>query len=289
MADQPRLTNKERRAQAREDRKVREAEERKAAKRQRLIAALTTVVVIAAFAGLVVAALGGGGDALDEPIVLAAAEVDDARAEAGCEVVARTASGPPNHVDPGTDPSLVLSGGVQPPTGAPHTAALHPLVTSGASSQLNALALGHNLEHGAVVVWYDPEQVDGGTVREMERWSELLNDSGFATGRAGAAVFVAPFEEPGISSGKAVALRSWNLGVDCSEWDETAANSFVIEGYGARDGAPEGGPFPEDTLRYAEGDAPTPLLDDAAATPTPGVTPTPEDPATATEEDTATD
>jgi hypothetical protein len=281
MDEQPRPTNEERRARAREERKVREAQERKAAKRQRLVAALTTVVVLAAFGSLVVAALGGGGTALDEPIVLTAAEVDDARAEAACEVVAQTASGPATHLDAGADPSVVLSGGVQPPTGAPHTAALHPLVTRGASSQLNALALGHNLEHGAVVVWYDPDQVDGGTVTEMERWSELLNDSGFAAGRAGAAVFVAPFEEPGISSGKAVAFRSWNLGVDCSAWDETVANSFVVEGYGARDGAPEGGPFPEDTLRYAEGDAPTPLLGDGAGTPSPGVTPTPEDPTTA--------
>jgi hypothetical protein len=134
----------------------------------------------------------------------------------------------------------------------------HPLVRDGADSQLDVLALGHNLEHGAVMAWYDPEQVDNATIAAMEQWSEQLNNTGFAMPAAGAGIFVAPFTDPGISSGEAIALRSWNLGVDCGSWNETAANSFVIETFGQRGGAPEGVPFPDGTIGYAD-DAPEPF------------------------------
>ena len=209
-----------------------------------------------ALAGLAMVALvirlAIGDPRLDAPLELDAASVEQARAEAGCEVVATEAAGDRTHLAAGTTLSQVDTGTIQPPTGAPHYAGISLLVLDGTDRQLDVLSLGHNLEHGAVVAWYDPTAVDGDTIGEMQAWSGLLNNSGFTDQRSGGGIFVAPFEEPGITSGAAVALRAWGLGVDCDTWDDTAANSFVVETYGNRDIAPEGTPFPDGTLSYSD-------------------------------------
>jgi hypothetical protein len=123
--------------------------------------------------------------------------------------------------------------------------------------QLDERATTHNLEHGAIIVWYDPEQVDDAALEEMEAWSNRLNDAGFQN-NGGGAIMVSAYTEPGIASGKAIALRAWSVAVDCDEWDETAVNSFVVENYGTRGVAPERGisRFPEGVLGYADAEAP---------------------------------
>jgi hypothetical protein len=90
----------------------------------------------------------------------------------------------------------------------------------------------------------------------MGQWSRLLNDNGFV-GQAGAAVFVSPYEEPGISSGQAVAFRAWGTAVDCDEWDETVANAFVADNYGTRGIAAEAtafAPYPSGVLEATDED-----------------------------------
>lgn len=191
------------------------------------------------------------GDPQLEAVELAADAVEQARADAGCEVVATEPAGDGTHLDTGVGLADVDTGAVQPPTGAPHYAGTSLIILEGADNQLDVLSLGHNLEHGAVVAWYDPT-IDDATVNGMQEWSGLLNNSGFTNSQAGAAIFVAPFDDPGISSGATIALRAWGLGVDCDRWDPTVANSFVIEAYGNRDSAPEGVPFPDGTISYAD-------------------------------------
>ncbi len=195
--------------------------------------------------------LATGNPELEAPLELQAAEVESARTDAGCEVVATEPAGDGTHLPQAVASGEVDTGDVQPPTGAAHYEGTNFLVEQGIDRQLDVLSVGHNLEHGAIVAWYDPGSVDGSTVTAMEEWSGMLNNSGFSQQRAGAGVFVAPFEDPGISSGATVALRGWGLGVDCDRWNETAANSFLVEAYGNRDGAPEGIPYPDDTLSYA--------------------------------------
>lgn len=254
MAERERIPNKQRRALARAERKRQAEVARKRAVRRRITSTVSTVLVLGGITALVLTALVGGDAGLDEPVVLAVAEVETARGRAGCQVVADTAVGAPTHMEQGSNPP---PSEVQPPTGAAHYASTVPVVRDGSSRQLDTTALGHNLEHGAVAVWYDPAKIDRTTVASIEDWAERRNNAGFIQPMSGVGIFVAPFEDPGIRSGKAVALRSWSLGVDCDSWDDVASDSFVIETYGSRGGAPEGAAFPEAVLSYADGDTPS--------------------------------
>lgn len=262
MAEEERLTKAQRRARKRRAQRRAETDDSLWQRwRPKLAPAAGIAGALVVFGGAIWLAFAGGQQGLEDVVVLAGGEVDQARDAAGCSVVAQQPSGPATHLEqgaPAPPPAL------QPPTGSAHYQATHPVVPDGSDTQLDSVALGHNLEHGALVIWYDPARVEAATVGEMESWAAELNASGFVSTLAGASIFVSPFEDPGIGSGEAVAMRGWSLGVNCAGWDETAASSFVIEAYGARGGAPEGAPFPEGTLRYAEGDAPQPF---AAATP----------------------
>ena len=285
MAEKERLTKAERRERARAERKRKEAEAEQRAKRQRLTSILVTALVLAGIGAVVFTALSGEDEgSIDDTILVSSAEVEEARAAAGCEVVADTPLPDSTHHDPASAPPAdALYGPVRPAHSGPHFSSTHPVIPF-SGDQLDERALTHNLEHGAVIAWYDPAQVDSTTMDDMGAWSTRLNNSGFDS-RGGAAIFAAAYEDPGISSGKAVALRAWGLALDCDEWDETVANGFVIDRYGTHGIAPERNfaPYPEQVLRYEDRD-----VEDNTEAPTeqatdPGATPSPTDAGTATE------
>lgn len=302
MAEKERLTNKERRELARQERKAKAEEEAKAAKRRQLVSILSTVLVLAVI-GTVVYAAVMGGDEIEDTIVLNASEVADAREAAGCEEVATEPVPPPyTHFEVNqAPPADQLYSDPRPVNSGPHTNQTYPVISGGSSSQIPEVQTTHNLEHGALIGWYDPEQLDGGSIDAMEDWSAKLMDSGFSAPRGGVGIFVSPYTDPGISSGKAIAFRAWGYSLDCDEWDEDVANAFVLERYGTHGIAPERGiaQFPEELIRYEDQDVDdtsteeAPLGDrhgeDATEEPTDGATdgateePTPEPTGTATE------
>jgi hypothetical protein len=256
VAERERLTNKERRAEAREERKRKEAEAAAKRKRATLRNGLVTALVVGIVAAVILQAFLGGPETLDDTVLVSSSDAEDARAAAGCEVLVDREPLPdrshfPANAAPSSD---TLYPDVRPTHSGSHTESVHPIVASGASSQIDEVSTTHNLEHGAIIVWYDPEQVDAGTAREMGDWSGTLNANGFRVDRAGTAIFVAPFEDPGISSGKAIALRAWGTAMDCDAWDETAANAFVIENYGTHGIGPERtfAPYPDDVLAFED-------------------------------------
>lgn len=255
MAERERLPNKERRNQAREERKRREAaaaaKRKKGGLRNGLIGAGIVVVVGAVLAQ----AFLGGPTSIDDAILVSSSDADAARQAAGCEVlVDREPLADRTHHEAASAPSAdaLYGGGVRPTHSGPHTVQFHPIVTAGADSQLDERSTTHNLEHGSVIAWYDPEQVDDAGA--MGDWSATLNNNGFTNPRGGAAVMVAPYTDPGISSGKAIAFRAWGVAMDCDSWDETVANAFVIDHYGTHGIAPERplGPYPEGVLEYED-------------------------------------
>lgn len=256
MAEEERLTKKERRAQARAERKREEAEAAKKARRQRLTTFMVTALILLGVGAIVWQAFQGGTEAV-EGETIATAAYHDARSQAECEVVSDQPLASAEHLDPSSAPpaDVIYAGGPRPTHSGPHFSGTHPVVTDGLSAQGEERALTHNLEHGAVIVWYDPEQLEDGTVGEIEDWAESLNDSGFSS-QGGGAIFVSPFTDPGIATGKAVALRSWGVAVDCAEWDETVGSGFVIENFGTHGRAPESAisPFPEGVLEFSDRD-----------------------------------
>lgn len=254
MAEEERLTKAERRAKKRAERKRRQAASSDRDWQQLAKNAAITLGVLAGAAGVIWLAFFAGPESIDEAIVLSAAEVEEARAAAGCEIVNTQLEFERAHFEPNqAPPANTLYTTIRPTHGGPHFVQTHPLIVGGSDSQLDERATTHNLEHGSIIAWYDPEAVEGGAVGDMEAWSEALNDSGFSNSRAGGGIFVSPYTDPGISSGKAVALRAWGVAMDCDEWDRTVANSFVLQYFGTHSPiAPEGNlnPFPEELLQW---------------------------------------
>lgn len=253
MAERERLTNKERRELARTERKRKEAEASKKKQRSQLRNGLVTFAIVGVIAAVVLQAFLGGPASIEETILVASSDAENAREAAGCEVIADADPLPdrqhlPNNTN--VDPDS-LYGEVRPPHSGPHTEGVHP-VTASANRQIDEVSSTHNLEHGTIIVWYDPARIDAGG--EIGTWAETLNANGFRRDLGGIGIITAPYEDPGISSGKAVALRAWGTAWDCDAWDETVANAFVIENYGTHGIGPErsAAPYPTDVLAYED-------------------------------------
>jgi hypothetical protein len=250
VAERERLTNKERRAQAREERKRQEAEAAQKKKRGQLRNGLITVAIVLVVGAVLLQAFTGGPDT-DLEVELVSTEVEDARAAAGCEMIAegepledRSHVESSDQVDPNTSYTAT-----RPTHSGPHTVGVHP-ITAGASSQIDEIASTHNLEHGSIIAWWDPDQVDGAVSSDMGDWAETLNANGFRRDQAGVGIMTAPYEDPGIESGKAIAFRAWGTAMDCDEWDEDVAHAFVLDHFGTHGIGPERtlAPFPDGVI-----------------------------------------
>jgi hypothetical protein len=252
-AERNRSTKNERREQARQERKRQGTEAARQRSRRTLRSALVTGLVVMVTGAVLFQAFTGGPTNIAETILISTSDADGAFDAAGCDVVAHQDPLPDRgHFDANQQPPLDgIYPGVRPAHSGPHSSGLHP-ITAAASSQISEFATTHNLEHGSVVVWWDPEQVDGADARAIGTWAEVLNSNGFRSDHRGAGILTAPYEEPGISSGKAIALRAWGTAWDCDAWDETVGHAFVIEHYGTQGIGPERNlaPYPSDILAF---------------------------------------
>ena len=265
MAEQERLTNKERREQARAERKRQEAEAAKKKKSGNLRNGVFTFAIVAIVAAVLLQAFTGGPESLEGEIELVSSEVEAAREAAGCEVLTdqepltdRQHFDSANQVDADT-----VYTDTRPTHSGPHTVGTHP-VTPAASNQIDEISSTHNLEHGTIIVWWDPEQAADAS-GEIGSWAEQLNDSGFSRPAAGVGILSSPYEDPGIESGKAIAFRAWGTAMDCDTWDEDVAYGFVLDHFGVNGIGPERtlSTFPEGVLVYTDRDAEDEVENDA--------------------------
>ena len=252
MAERERLTNKERRAQAREERKRKEAEKAAQRKRGQIKSGLITFAIVGIVSAVLIQAFVGGTPSLEDAIVVSADEVEDLRDAAGCEILTeRSPLQDRGHIDANQAPNLnTVYTDTRPTHSGPHTPGTHP-ITASAGSQISEFATTHNLEHGTIIAWWNPDEVDGSTAGEIGDWADVLNENGFRRSQAGVGMS-APYEEPGIESGKAFAFRAWGTAMDCDEWDEDVANAFVLDHFGTHGIGPErvAAPFPNEALAY---------------------------------------
>ncbi|MBW3661458.1 MAG: DUF3105 domain-containing protein [Actinobacteria bacterium] len=256
MADDDRLTKKERRELARAERRRKEEEERKRARRSRIVSSIVTVLVVGLIAAILFTAFSGD-ESLDDEVLIDFAAAQEARTAAGCEVLQVAPTASRDHLDPATAPPPdALYTTLRPTASGPHFQQWGPIATFGSAADERSVL--HNLEHGAVVVWYDDTRVEGETIGEIESWVETLNDSGFEFGARGGGIISSPYNGT-FTSGKPIAFRAWERALDCDTFDETVAHSFVIENFGTAGAAPEGNfsPFPEGVLAYDPDSLPT--------------------------------
>jgi hypothetical protein len=257
VAEKERLPKKELRAQARAERKRKEEEARKQAQKKRMINTAATVGVLAVIVVILIPTVqrffGGDGD---QEIELTAAAVADAREAAGCVVTAQNQPQPEpyTHYEPAqAPPADALYTATRPTHSGPHFISPISPVNGIPRNPIDERGSTHNLEHGAVIVWFDPDGVDGTTQRAMEAWQQERAEQGFVSPRSGGAIFVSPYDGT-FSEDKPIAVRAWGQAIDCDEWDETYADGFLIDYYGMHGIAPERSltPYPDGVLGYTD-------------------------------------
>ena len=97
----------------------------------------------------------------------------------------------------------------------------------------------HNLEHGGIVVWYDPERVDEAGVSAMTQLVEREN----AQGVGGQFKWILTPWGGTDPLPSAVVATSWNWLLELEEADVAALEAFADEHYGIAP-EPNGGPGP---------------------------------------------
>lgn len=102
----------------------------------------------------------------------------------------------------------------------------------------NESQLIHNLEHGGIVIWYDPDALDDDEVAELARYVEGQT----AAGISGRYKFIlTPWDGPDF--GEPIAVTAWRQLLYMDEVDTDAIGDFARTHYG-RSPEPGGGPGP---------------------------------------------
>ena len=252
MAERERLTKRERREKRRRERREAEKAEAKQARWRRIRNVAVTIVAVAGVVAIFVLT----DEEPPEQVTLTAEEAQRAAEQAGCttrEVEIQEGT----HLSPDSAPPAGQLYPRRPPSSGPHFGS--PLAPPGFHDDpIDERSTVHNLEHGAVAVWYDPAALDEDGRRRLEDWVRGRNRAGFNAGRGGAAIMGAPFD--GRLDGSSVAFRAWGAEVDCADFDATAGDAFLAEHFGTRGRAPEGAmaPYPEEAVRVVQDPASTP-------------------------------
>ncbi len=212
------------------------------------------VLTMGIAAGAIVANDGSGPEPFvpsGEPVLLVEDDVARAMDAAGCSLfVDEDPLEDRSHVDiADAPPADVLYGTERRPNhSGQHFAQWQPEQARPSRVPLDERSVTHNLEHGAVVVWFEDDAAPP-AADEIATWLQARQDLGFRSA-SGGGLFASPYLD--ISSGGTVALRAWGVAIDCERWDPRVADAFLIEHYGDRGIAPEASisPYPDGQLEY---------------------------------------
>jgi hypothetical protein len=174
----------------------------------------------------------GGGDGTE--VTVDDEEVAVATEEAGCDVVVVDEEFETTHLDPDEAPPAGELYPERPAVGGPHVGEW--LRAGVFDAPVEERAAVHNLEHGAVAVYLDPD-LDDDQVEAVTGWATQRNEAGLLDERTGAGLLVAPWEE---QLSPQVAFRAWGVAADCERFDQTFADGFVRDHFGTAGDAPEG-------------------------------------------------
>lgn len=97
----------------------------------------------------------------------------------------------------------------------------------------------HNLEHGGIVIWYDPEAVSDGDVSALTQLVERQN----AQGIGGRYKWILTPWGGGDELPSPIVVTAWNWLLELEEADTGAIETFADEHYGIAP-EPNGGPGP---------------------------------------------
>jgi hypothetical protein len=224
--------NVARRERKDEARKLREAERRRARRASALRRTVTSIgVAAAAVAGITIFRSVSGPNPIPEIAVQAAAA-------AGCTTVEQPASSAPSgqHLQSGGTyvyPDTPATSGYHDPSPLPE----EPKVNDTQPRETQAV---HSLEHGAVIVYYLPEESGGVPADLVDRLAGITAQD--------QATYVAPY--PTLTPETGLTITAWNRRQSCPAGAEltpqraaTIVNGFV-EAFECTGNAPENGASP---------------------------------------------
>ena len=197
------LEEKQRRRLAEERKK--EAQ-RKEARKRTLVTTLIAVVVAAAVVALVISDRNAQRAEL--------ADVGVAEEEAGCSPVEEHEDPSGEHIEPGAPHEPYTT---NPPTSGPHYSAqgLGPVLTGFYEDASEAPPEGvlHNLEHGQIVIYYDPDAPP-----------ELIEDVELLYQQERAATVATPWTD--MEEGKNLVLTAWSVSQACEQVSQEVVDAF---------------------------------------------------------------
>jgi hypothetical protein len=191
---------------------ARRAQQRQAARRSNLVTAAIAAVVVVAVVALVLSDRDPGQQ-ITVPAGVAASE-------AGCNEVEQFPEQGRDHIDVGADHLPYNS---SPPTSGPHYGT--PADAGFYPNPLPPEQLVHNLEHGQIVIWYDPsapESTIDGIQALVEGGNREAQRSGFVE-----PLLAAPFD--GLEQGFDYALTGWQNLQSCAAYSRAAISDFRTE------------------------------------------------------------
>ena len=150
------------------------------------------------------------------------------------------------HVAPGTTcRSAEAPCGVDPYSSIPGTSGPHwdPSGIAGwgvYSTPQNESQLIHNLEHGGIVIWYDPDALNDAQVAELTSYVQGQVSSGIS----GRYKFILTPWGGNVDLGAAVAVTAWRHLLKLDVFDLDAIRAFADENYLRDAPEPNGGPGP---------------------------------------------
>ena len=98
----------------------------------------------------------------------------------------------------------------------------------------------HNLEHGGIVIWYDPDSLDDAEVAELTSYVEGQVSSGIS----GRYKFILTPWGGNVDLGAAVAVTAWRHLLKLEAFDMDAIRAFADANYLRYAPEPNGGPGP---------------------------------------------
>lgn len=125
-----------------------------------------------------------------------------------------------------------------PATSGPHWNT--PAAWGAYSTPQNESQVIHNLEHGGVVIWYDPDALDDAQVAELTSYVEGQVSSGIS----GRYKFILTPWGGAEELGAAVAVTAWRHLLKLEAFDMDAIRAFADESYLRYAPEPNGGPGP---------------------------------------------
>jgi len=148
------------------------------------------------------------------------------------------------HIDDGTTcrtPEAPC--GADPYSSLPATSGPHwnsPAAWGAYSTPQNESQLIHNLEHGGVVIWYDPDALDDAQVSELTSYVE----GQVASGISGRFKFIVSPWGGSEPLGGQIAVTAWRHILTLDAFDMSAIRAFADANYLRNAPEPNGGPGP---------------------------------------------